>query len=219
MSAFSDLLNEYIGVSSSIADIRVAVRRLWFYDFVDQPVRLWQGIGKLITIDDNEWLGTVGGDGNDQHKVPSLQDGRDGTSPTYNFSISIPDLPGQDAFTTYNQIKADQSRVYGRSLTCYLVIVREGEALRPQTPISFYKQLTMQSPKFSESTAQDANGTLVRNFTVSVAAKDGNVGRSSVPRGTYANAIQKERAKQLGVALDRGSEFLALLANRTYTVP
>ena len=31
--------------------------------------------------------------------------------------------------------------------------------------------------------------------------------------------MQKRRAQQLGVSVDRGAEYLALLANRTYQVP
>lgn len=219
MSAFYDLIDEYLGDSDSLSDIVVVVRRLWFYDFVGEPLRVWQGKGKLYTSDNNEWLGTIDANDVDHHIAPSIQDGRDGTSASYSFSFTIPDLPDQDPLTLYNEIKADQSLVAGRSLTCYLAVFKEGEALRPSTPISFLKELTMFSPKFSEKMVIDSNGQQQRSYQVSVIAKDANYGRSEIPNGTYADTIQKQRAAKLGVALDRGSEFLAGLANRTYVIP
>lgn len=219
MSAFYDLLDEYIGDADALTDIRVTVRRCWFYDFDGYPTRVWQGHGKLFTEDGAEWLGTFDAAGNDIHKTPPIQDGRDGSSATYQFSMLIPDLPGQSAGELYDALKADQWRVAGRTLTCYLAIFGEGEALRPSTPIVYFKELIMLSPKFSEKIERDENGVMVRRYSVSVPAKDGNLGRSNTPNGTYADTIQKQRAKELGVTLDRGSEFLALLANRTYQIP
>lgn len=219
MSEFYDLIDEYLGDSDSLSDIRVMIRRLWFYDFVDDPVRLWQGKGKLHTSDGNEWLGTIDANDADHHVAPPLQDGRDGSSASYNFSLTIPEMPGQSQFELYEAIKADQAKVAGRSLTCYLAIFKEGEALRPTTPISFFKELTMFSPRFSEKIEVDGEGRVQRVYQVSVVAKDANYGRSETPNGTYADTIQKRRAAEHGVALDRGSEFLALLANRTYQIP
>lgn len=219
MSEFFDLLDQYLGDDDAISDIRVVVRRLWFYDFRDYPLRIWQGKGKLFTTDGNEWLGSIDPSNRDHHETPAIQDGRDGSSATYNLSMNIIDIPGQSARELYEALKADQWRVAKRSVTCYLAIFKEGEALRPQTPIIFFKELVMMSPKFSELLEVNGDGTLVRKYKVTVSAKDANFGRSNVPNGTYADSIQKQRAKELGVTLDRGSEFLALLANRTYQIP
>jgi len=219
MSDFYSVLNDYLGMQTDVMDIRAVVRRCWFYDFTDEPVYLWQGQGRLFTSDGREWLGTIDANGSDYHKTPPMQDGRDGSSPIYNMSIPIVDLPGEPAFQLYEELKANQWRVAGRGLTCYLAIFNQGEALRPQTPLSFFKDFTMFSPQFSEKVDVDSNGTLIKKYSVSVTAKDNNFGRSNTPRGTYADTIQKERARQLGVTLDRGSEFLGLLANRTYQIP
>lgn len=219
MSEFYSLLNEFLGTQTDVMDIRATVRRCWFYDFVDQPVRLWQGQGRLFTTDSNQWLGTIDANGNDYHKTPAMQDGRDGSSPIYKMSIPIVDLPGEPAFKLYEELKADQWRASNRNITCYLAIFDQGEALRPQTSLLFFKDFTMFSPQFSEKIDVDGNGTLVKKYSVSVTAKDNNFGRSNTPRGTYADTIQKERARQLGVDVDRGSEFLGLLANRTYKIP
>ena len=219
MSEFWDLLEEYLGDDDALTDVRVVVRRCWFYDFVDDPVRLWDGQGKLFTSDGHTWLGTLDGNGKDHHTTPNLQDGRDGSSASYNFTVNIPDLPGQNIRELYEELKADQSKVSGRALTCYLVIFKEGEALRPTTPIIFFKELTMMAPTFNETIEEDSDGALRRIYKVSALAKDGNFGRSARPNGTYADAIQKQRAKELGVAVDKGSEFLGSMANRTYQIP
>ena len=220
MSEFYDLLEEYLGDDDAISDIRIVVRRLWEYDFLDEPVRLWQGQGKLFTSDGNEWLGSITAGGQDIHKAPAIQDGRDGSSATYNFSMTIPDIPGEKPQELYEALKADQFRVFGRTLTCYLAIFKESEALRPSTPAIFFKQLIMQSPKFSEKLTQTAGGVMLRSYVISVAAKDSNSGRSRIPNRTYSDANQKEYARQLGSSVvDRGAEFLGTLANRTYQVP
>lgn len=218
MTDFYTMLDDYLGDADDVTDIRAVVRRLWFYDFDGSPVRIWQGKGKLFTEDGHEWLGSIDASDVDHHETSALQDGRDGSSATYTFGLTIPDLPGEPAFETFEQLKAEQFRVSKRKLTCYLAIFQEGEALRPATPCIFFKELIMIQPKFSEKI--ESNGTtLIRKYKVSLTAKDANFGRSNTPKGTYADAIQKQRAKELGVSLDRGSEFLAALANRTYTIP
>jgi len=219
VSEFYDLLEEYLGDGDALSDIRVVVRRLWFYDFDGFPLRLWQGKGRLFTTDGEEWLGSINPANVDLHQTPAVQDGRDGSSPAYNFGMTLVDIPGQTAFEAYQSLKAEQWRVTRRTLTCYLAIFKEGEALRPQTPHVFFKELTMFAPKFSEMLEGDGSGALMRKYKVMITAKDANFGRSNVPNGTYADTIQKQRAKELGVSVDRGSEYLALLANRTYQIP
>jgi len=221
VSEFYDQIDEILGSADDLTDIVATVRKCWFYDFLDDPLRLWDGQGEFIDSEGNEWFGTVHASGGNLHKAPSLQDGRDGTSASYNFTFNIPTVPGQESevLALYNALKSEQNKVYGRKLTCYLVLFIEGEGLRPNTPVSFYKELTMFSPKFSETIERTADGTVVKAYSVSITAKDGNFGRSETPDRTYADTMQKRRAAQLGVATDRGSEFLALLANRTYQVP
>jgi hypothetical protein len=219
LSAFYDYIDEILGAADDVTDIVCTARKCWFYDFKDEPVRLWDGQGNFTDSDGNEWLGTMNAEGGTMHKTPSLQDGRDGTSATYTFSFNIPQVPGEDILALYEGLKSEQDKVYGRKLTCYIVIFKEGEGLRPGIPISFYKELIMFSPLFSEQVARNADGTIVKTYTASIKAKDNNNGRSETPNRTYADTMQKRRATELGVTLDRGCEYLALLANRTYTVP
>lgn len=219
MSDFYDLIDEYLGDADALTDIRVVVRRLWFYDFDGYSLRIWQGKGRLFTSDGNVWLGTIAQNNVDQHGAPALQDGRDGSSGTYEFSLNIVDLPGEPALKLYQEIKADQWRVFGRNLTCYLAVFKQGENLRPVTPIVFFKQLTMMSPKFTEGLQGNSDGSLTRTYKATVLAKDANYGRTNTPNGTYADTCQKQRALELGVSVDKGSEYLGALANRTYTIP
>lgn len=219
MSAFYDMLDEILGAAEDVTDIVATVRRCWLYEFLGDPVRLWDGQGNFIDSDGNEWLGTIDANGSNIHQAPSLQDGRDGTSATYTFALNIPSTPGQDTLALYDELKAEQSKVFGRTLTCYIVLFIEGEGLRPSTPLSFYKQFIMFSPKFSESVGRSPSGAIIENYTASIAAKDNNHGRAETPDRTYADTMQKRRANQLGVSVDRGAEYLALLANRTYQVP
>lgn len=212
---FWDVLEEYLGEQDDVTDIRAIVRRCWFYDFNGYPIRVWQGQGRLYTTDNNEWLGTIDAKGSDLHKVPSIQDGRDGSSATYTFTLNIIDTPGQPARQMYDAIKEEQWRVTGRKITCYLGIFKPNEALRPQTPIIFFKEFLMMSPKFSEKIDTDETGAFIKKYSASVVAKDNNFGRSNVPGGKYTDAHQKDRALLQGVTLDRGCEFVALLANKT----
>lgn len=219
MSAFYDQIDEILGAADDVTDIVAIARKCWFYDFLDEPIRLWDGQGNFTDSDGNEWLGTMDANGGNLHKTPSLQDGRDGTSASYTFSFNIPSMPGEDTLELYEGLKSEQGKVFGRKLTCYIVLFIQGEGLRPNTPISFYKEMTMFSPKFSETLERSASGAVIKTYTASITAKDSNHGRSETPDRTYADTMQKRRAVQLGVSVDRGSEYLALLANRTYQVP
>lgn len=221
MSSFYDRIDEIMGASGDTTDIVATARKCWHYDFKDDPIRLWDGQGNFIDTNGNEWFGTMTADGSNIHKTPSLQDGRDGTSANYTFSFNMPSVPGHEdeINALYEGLKADQIQVKGRMLTCYIVIFVEGEGLRPGTPVSFYKEMEMQSPKFVENIQRDSSGRITKSYTATIMAKDANNGRSETPDRSYADTMQKRRALQLGVSVDKGAEYLALLANRTYQVP
>ena len=208
-----------MGAPEALTDIVATARKCWLYDFLGDPLRLWDGQGNFTDSNGDEWLGTVDANGTNYHKTPGLQDGRDGSSASYNFTFNLPSIPGTDTLEVYNALKSQQDKAFGRNLTCYLVLFVEGEGLRPGTPISFYKQLVMSSPLFDEQIGRAGTGAIVKAYAASIKATDGNGGRADIPGRSYADTMQKRRAQELGVSVDRGSEFLALLANRTYQVP
>jgi hypothetical protein len=214
LSAFADKLTEYLGGADDVFDIRAVVRRCWFYDIIGYPTRLWSGQGRMFAEDGNTYLGTVDAAGVDRHSVPSLTDGRDGTSPENQFSF------GYSSEAMHAALKADAFRVRGRTITCYLAIFEVSEGLRPATPLEYLASFEMQSPFFEEVLGMDAKtGRLVKNYKATVIATGPNAGRSRAPRGTYTSTSQRERARLLGVENDAGCDFVAGLANRTYLVP
>lgn len=219
MSDFYTLLDEIIGTSDSIAEIRAMVRQCWFFDFDGYPLRVWIGQGKLHTSDGNKWLGSMDANSRSLLQTPRISDGRDGTAPTYEFTILLVDTPGVSAQEMYDAMKAEQWRVNGRPLTGYHALFQIGEGLRPNTPLEFFKDLTMQSSRFDEKLEMDGT-SVVRRYSVTVVAKDGNSGRSSVPGGTYSPSVQRARARQFGIEFDdKACDFVASLADKTYQIP
>jgi len=218
VSLFFDRLETYLGGADDKGDIRAIVRRCWHYDipsvtddFGQAGLRMWDGQGRLHTSDGHVWMGSVDGSGRNIHVAPRLADGRDGTSLKYRFSVGHLDK------ATYEALKEDQDIISGAALTCWLALFRPGDGLRPDTPVQFSKELTLMSPEFDEKLELDGF-SLVRRYVVSVLAKDGNFGRSEIPGRTYTDTGQKDYARSLGVEMDRGCEFVAGLANRTYKV-
>ena len=216
MTSFDEKLDQYY--NSDITDIQVVARQCWHFSFKDYEVRTWQGKGKLHTEDGNEWLGFIDNNGNRVMTTPKILDGRDGTSPTYEFNMQLVDLPDMPAMQIYQDLKQYQDQVAGRPITAWLALLEVGEGLRPNTPLEFFKELTMQSTRFTESLVIDGT-SLIKKYMLTIIAKDGNFGRSNVPGGTYTSTVQKERAKQLGVAVDKGCDFVLGLADRTYQHP
>jgi hypothetical protein len=216
MSNFYEKLDKYY--SSNATDIKVVVRQCWHFSFTDYEVRVWQGKGKLHTEDGNEWLGYIDNNGGRIINTPKILDGRDGTSPTYEFTMKLVDLPGTTAFEAYEKLKRFQNQVFGRPIVAWLALLEVGEGLRPNTPLEFYQELTMQSTRFNESLSID-NNSLRKNYSITVIAKDGNFGRSSIPGGTYTSTVQKSRAAQFGVPIDKGCDFVLGLSDRTYQHP
>lgn len=208
--SFEGELLDALGGADDTFDIRASVRRCFFYDFTGEPVRLWDGQGVLIA-GGFEWIGTLDAEGNNHHQAPTVKDTRDGTSPRYTFS-----LPYIDAALSA-ELKADEDKAKGRALTCYHVIVKHGEGMRPGTGLRFAYQLTMQEVNFSDS-VQGGPDNIQRVFSASVLARSGEVGRSRVPSGTMTDTSQRERARLLGFASDSFCAFVASNSNRTFTI-
>lgn len=210
MSYESELL-EHLGNEGDIFDIRVMSRRCYFYDFDGYPARLWHGVGTLIDEQGNRWLGTIDASGTDHHKTPPLSDPRSGNAPKLNFSLPYIDK------ATYDALKADQSLAEGRELVIYNVIVKDGEGLRPGTPLRFSQRLIMRGTSFSEG-AEFEGGSLVKRYGATVLARSIEYGKSIDLGGTYTDTSQVQRAEYLGVASDSGCSFVAGNSERTYVI-
>lgn len=214
MAPVSDFETELLALTGGAEDshdIRAMVRRCFLYDFVDAPVRLWDGQGRLKTEDGNTWIGTIDALGNNQHSAPAVRDDRDGSSPRYEFGI-----PYLDA-ATYAALKPLPGLARGRDLICYHAVFAYGEGLRPLTPIRFNYRLAMKDVTFSERVDGDV-GSMTKVYAASVIAKSLEYGRSRTPAGTMTSTAQNQRARLLGLDSDAGCDFVADLANRTFTV-
>lgn len=212
MTAFDDAVDEYVG-TAGISDIRAIVRPLYFFDFDGYPVRVWRGQGRLFTTDGNVWLGTIDSAGKDHLTAPGYNDGRDGVSALLSFGMPYIDQE------TYLALRNERERAHGRRVTRYLAVFQPEEGLRPLTPIDFDTYFYMQSVQFKENIT--LNGmTMVRQFPVTVTAKNGNAGRSQARRGTYTPTGQRDRAYEMfGIEGDKGCDFIPPLANKTFVRP
>lgn len=204
---FKSELLDALGDSNATHDISVSVARCFFYDFDGIPVRLWEGEGKLFA-GGHEWIGTTDGNGQQRHDVPPVRSTRDGSSPDYAFVI-----PYIDA-ATYAALKADQDLCRGRTVTCYHVIVKNGEGMRPGTALRFAYQLTMQSPTFSEG-VENTDGHVVNVLTATIKARADEVGRSRTPNGTYTDTAQQDIARRNAIASDSFCAYVAGNSRRT----
>lgn len=209
MSFETELLT-LTGEAADSFDIRACVRRAWLFDFVNNPVRLWDGQG-VLQSGGYEWLGTVDARGQNHLRAPAVRDSRDGTSPKYEFSIPYLDL------TTFNALKADQGLARGRDLICFHALFGVGEGLIPTTELRFNYRLAIRGTQFSES-IQGERGSEQIVRSASVLAKSLEYGRQRVPAGTMTATAQRERARVLGLANDTGCDFVAKNARRTFPV-
>ena len=225
MTTFSEYVVEQVGDASATHDVKLRVVNLFFYDFVGIPIRLWDGQGILTTstgvgsaittplgtVEPNEWIGTVDSEGNNLHQSPSLRDSRDGSSPRYEFGLPFIDKQ------TFDALRADQSLAKGRGITCYHVVVRSHEGLRPGIPMRFSDRLSIQNLRFLDNLDGDAGGQ-TKIYGVVVLARSNERGRSLAPLGTMTDTSIRERSRQLGIANDNGGIFISGNAERTYRV-
>lgn len=206
--SFETELLDALGTASDAFDIKVMMRRCFFYDFDGASVRLWDGQG-VLNAGGYEWLGTIDANGQNHHNAPEVKDGRDGTSPRYEFTIPYLDK------ATFTAMKADQDLAIGRDMICYHALFRVGEGLAPETALRFNYRMTMRGTQFGERIEGTVeNSVFVRSATVMM--RSGEHGRSRMPNGTYTDTAQVERARLLGFDSDSGCSFVAANSNRTF---
>ena len=209
--AFADELEALTGTATDSFDIKAAVRRCYLYDFVGQPVRLWDGHG-VLQAGGYEWLGTFDANNQNRHKTPNVRDPRDGSAPRYEFAIPYLDR------TTHDALKADQALAMGQDLICYNVLCKVGEGLIPTTELRWNYRLAIRGVQFGERMEGD-RGSARKVYSASVIAKSLEYGRSRTPNGTMTDTAQRERARVLGVTVDDGCAFVSQNSRRTYIIP
>ncbi len=209
--AFAETLLSLIGDATDSSDIKAIVRRAYLIDVEDNPIRLWEGQGRLFAGGEM-WLGTLDANGANHLQSPAVRDDRDGTSPRYEFG-----LPYVDA-EKFAAMKADQDLVRGRDLIGYDVLCQVGEGLRPTEDLQFAFRLAIRSASFDEHYESDeGKDVLIRSVTV--LAKSLEYGRSHTPAGTMTDTAQVERARLQGLSSDSGCSMVAKNFKRTFRVP
>lgn len=203
MTALTDAVDDLVGLQSDGHDIRACVRRTYDYKFNGYRLRLWNGQGVLFAGGE-EWIGTVGPDGQDYHQVPRVTDPRDGANPEYRFGIPFVDR------ATFDALRVDSWRVAGRELVGYRVLLLPSDGLRASTAPDFCWKMTMREAAFSQS--RSAAGMVYR---AEVLCRSVEEGRARVPGGSYSDTAQRERARLAGVASDSFCVFVAANARRS----
>ncbi|MBB95578.1 MAG: hypothetical protein CML68_13435 [Rhodobacteraceae bacterium] len=198
-----------LGDADDAWDINITTRQCIFFDFDGYPIRIWDGMGKLIA-GGYEWIGALNAAGESAVSIPPLRDTRDGSNLRYEFGLPFLD---ED---TFDALKADQDLARGRGVTVYEVLVNEGEGLRPGTDLHYDTGLKMRGAQFYSGYQQISDGEFVRVYSASVIARVLDAGRSVAPRGTYSDTCQNERAVIAGESSDSGCVFVSENVNRTY---
>lgn len=235
MTDFATALNAAVNLSGGVTDINAVVRRCFLFDFDGMPMRLWDGVGRLITVSShgdaataegpggetvsvaaNEWLGfrvpMDEGETLSLLTVPPLKSPRDGRNPDYTFTFNGLDRATADALVN------ETWRVSGRALTVFSVLLVDGEGLRPQAGLRWRLQLTMASCTFRHSVEWAGDG-LRRTYPVDLLARNDNAGRAHAPGNTMNDTGQRRHAASLGVTEDAGGEYVPALAKRTFRFP
>ncbi|TPW31172.1 hypothetical protein [Pararhizobium mangrovi] len=179
--------------------------------FLSSTVRIWGGIGPMITPDGERWHGwnaiNDGGDVVSFFQPPKLTDIRDGSSPLYEFTLGYVDEE------TYHKTRDLEEEVKGRLLVCSSVYLEEGKT-RAATPPGDSWRLRMKQSRFSEKITKDEDGGHRRLYSMSVIAKNINEGRSMTQFGIMNDAGQRARSLEMfGVADDAYAQFVVAYIN------
>lgn len=214
MSTYYDQLEALLdGSAGGDRDIRSA--DCIYFDFRGGPVRLWAGIGVMITPDGARWQGFYGHDDGGRLRtlfdMQVLKDVRDGTSPLHELTLEHLDR------ATYLACRDERDQVRGRDVLISSVIM-PAKGARALTLPGDTRRLQMLDTKFSEQTRRVGTGRAVVSRSVTVVAKNLNAGRSQTHFGTLSDTVQRARSLQVhGVENDHYCQFCGKYANG-YTV-
>lgn len=210
---FQNALLEAIGDDDAGHDITLGVVTAWHATLGDADYRFWQGYGSMFSADGHEWIGTMDASGTQHMAVPTVQDLRDGSAPNYTFEFPYLDQETHDA------LLANPESVRGGPLIGYYVLFKDGEGVRPQTPLMFFTRLTMETASVREELTLQGN-RFTPQYKFSVTARSSNSVRSYAPNRTVTPVGQRDHARYLGVAADdAGADFVPDLASKAMQRP
>lgn len=214
MTTFYDQLDAILDASKG-GDRVIHAADAFFFDFKTVSLRVWAGVGELITPDGESWAGFFvpknGGGYESLFHMPPLKDPRDGTSPLIEMSLHYLDKE------TYEACRDMQDEVKGRPVLISSVLLPE-HGTRALTDAGDARRLIMSDTRFTERTVRNDAGNLVTERSITVVAKNMNVGRSKTYFGTLSDTVQRARSLQIhGVADDAYAQFTGKYAGG-YTI-
>lgn len=210
MSGFYDALDAALDATAK-SDRQLICRPCVEAQFLSSTVRIWGGIGSMITPDGNRWAGWNATDGSGKtvsyFKPPRLMDIRDGSAPLYEFTLGYVDAE------TYGKVRDLDEEVKGRKLICSSVFLPD-DSTRAKTPPGDSWRLTMIGSRFQEKRSRDQDGGHRMLYSMSVIAKNINGGRSRTQFGIMNDAGQKARSQELfGIEGDAYAQFCVKYIN------
>lgn len=121
MQTYYDAIDAQLDVTAG-GDRQIQTADAVYFDILDTPVRLWAGIGSMITPDGQRWHGFMGADENGEVQslfhIEPLGDVRDGAAPLYEMSLHFLD---EATFLELRDMAA--AKVKGRDVLFYSVLL------------------------------------------------------------------------------------------------
>ncbi|MBO9457955.1 hypothetical protein [Labrenzia sp. R5_0] len=194
MQTYYDAIDAQLDATAG-GDRQIQTADAVYFDILDTPVRLWAGIGSMITPDGQRWHGFMGADENggvqSLFHIEPLGDVRDGAAPLYEMSLHFLD---EVTFLELRDMAA--AKVKGRDVLFYSVLLPKN-GTRALTPPGDAHRLRMLDTRFSVSRPMGQGGETQIHRTITVLAKNLNQGRSLTHFGVMSDTVQRARSKQL----------------------
>lgn len=174
----------------------VRAAQLVEFRFLSGTVRLWEGFGRVRTLDSHEWLGTSG-----MGEVSGLGQSVNGSAPSLVLTLS-----GVDAEFAA-KAKGESDDYYNRAVVVYLQFFTEAWAcLDNPYPLTLARMQNLTAKKDSEGTGPV--------YTVSVTAETPFATRRRPKYGFWTDRDQQQRFPD-----DRGLERVAGIDQKVITFP
>lgn len=210
MTTFTEFLDSALDGSTG-SDRRIRVAKTLEVNFASSTVRLWGGVGSMITPDGEAWLGFYfeGEDGELQSliDVPALDDIRQGTS------APVPIRLGYLSAEDYAALRDDETETDGRPITVGYVYLPEDSTRALCQPGNASRLKMVGKPSFKEQRRKTEDGSYKVLYSLTVKAVNLNTGRSRVGANVFTYTGHKFRSEIIhGVEDDEYAQFVARYA-------
>lgn len=180
-------------------------------DFATATVRLWGGIGSLITPDGERWVGYYidNGDAEPQSllSIPQIDDIRGGTS------APIPVTLGYLDAESYARLRDDPEETDGVAVTFGNVYLERGKTRALTQPGNATRLKIVGKAGFREARSKQEDGSYKVLYSITVKMVNLNAGRSRIGANVFTYNGHKFRSEIIeGVEDDEYAQFIARYA-------